>query len=87
MPTEGSPVLDTARLHVVIVPTYVPSPPTVFVKDFPAFLKAARVPSSAQLPKSGASFPSIPGDDADTLAEEEELGSTSPVHTMLRWCI
>ena len=47
-----------ARLSVAIVPAFLASPPTVFVKDFPGFLRAARVTvPAASLPTRGASFP------------------------------
>jgi hypothetical protein len=43
VPVAGFKLLDTACLRVCVVPTFVPDAPTVFIKNYPAFLRAARV--------------------------------------------
>jgi hypothetical protein len=43
VPVAGFKLLDTASLRVCVVPTFVPDAPTVFIKNYPAFLRAARV--------------------------------------------
>jgi hypothetical protein len=46
VPLEGARLPDTAVLRVCLVPAFVPDAPTVFIKNYPAFLRAAKVGAS-----------------------------------------